>query len=235
MAGLLAQSTSLPHSLLSPSIPKTVSFACSMSPSQFLQGKCPPSPRLSPESSPPSGEAGEDSGPYFTGEKIETQRERPEVRQGEALRSAPPPLPSPSPPGQRHFLLLRGLWGPRAAGGAPNGSWGLCVWQRQLGLLEPNPHSECEWEVGEGEQQLAPGPVPVRNLCGVGLPWDCLSVSLFWPLSLYLPLPICLCLFSFCFFLCLCLSISLCVCLCLSRSLPLCVSLSICLSSELGD
>lgn len=151
------------------------------------------------------------------------------------LEAPPPPLPSPSPPGQRHFLLLRGLWGPRAAGGAPNGSWGLCVWQRQLGLLEPNPHSECEWEVGEGEQQLAPGPVPVRNLCGVELPWDCLSVSLFWPLSLYLPLPICLCLFSFCFSLCLCLSISLCVCLCLSRSLPLCVSLSICLSSELGD
>lgn len=132
--------------------------------------------RLSPESSPPSGETGEDSGPHFTGEKIATQRERPEVRQGEALRSAP--LPSPSPPGQRHFLLLRGLWGPRAAGGAPNGSWGLCVWQQQLGLLGPNPHSECEWEVGEGEQQLAPGPVPVRNLLGVGLPWDCLCLSL---------------------------------------------------------
>lgn len=112
-------------------------------------GQMPPIPtRLSSESSPPSGEAGQDSGPHFTGEKIPTQRERPEVKQGEALRSAP--LPSPSPPGQRHFLLLRGLWGPRAAGGAPNGSWGLCVWQQQLGLLGPNPHSECEWEVGEG-------------------------------------------------------------------------------------
>ena len=53
----------------------------------------PPSPRLSPESSPHSGEAGEDSGPHFTGEKIETQRERPEVRPGEALRSPPPPAP----------------------------------------------------------------------------------------------------------------------------------------------
>lgn len=92
MAGLLAQSTSLPHSLLSPSIPTTVSFACSMSLSQFLQGKPPIPTRLSPESSPHSGEAGEDSGPHFIGEKIETQRDRPEVRQGEALRSA---LPAP--------------------------------------------------------------------------------------------------------------------------------------------
>ena len=196
-----------------------------MSLSQFLQRK-PPHPPGCPQS------------PAHTVERLgKTVVPISQVRKlrlrGRGLRSdrerhleAPPP--SPSPPGQRHFLLLRGLWGPRAAGGAPNGSWGLCVWQRQLGLQGPNPHSECEWEVGEGSSSWRLALCQLGTSAGWGCPRTvslCLSLlaSVSISPSAYLPLSLLVC-----FSLCLCLSISLCVCLScsVSASLFLCLSVS---------
>ena len=75
---------------------------------------------------------------------------------------------------------------------------------------------------GGGEQQLAPGPVPVRNLRGVGLPWDCLSLSLSFGLCLYISLCLSASVSSRSVSLFASVSPSPSVCVSLARSLPLC-------------
>ena len=159
---------------------------------------------------PLGGEAGEDGGPHFTGDKTKAQRERPEVRQREALRSPRPGKGISSRSGGCGVL-----------GQLVGRLTGLLVWQRQLGLLGPNPHPECRREGGRGRgrgrQQLAAGPAPAWGSAGRG----CMGLSLGVSLSLSLSLSLSR---SLALSLSLSVSVSLYLSLCLSPS----VSLGLC-------
>lgn len=144
----------------------------------------PPGLGLAHGGHPLGGEAGEDGGPHFTGDKTKAQRERPEVRQREALRSPRPGKGISSRSGGCGVL-----------GQLVGRLTGLLVWQRQLGLLGPNPHPECRREGGRGRgrgrQQLVAGPAPAWGSAGRGCTGTvslCLSLSLFRSLFLFLSL-----------------------------------------------
>lgn len=223
----MAQSTSLPHSLLSPSIPKTVSFACSMSPSQFLQGKCPPSPPDCPQSpAHPVERVGKTVVPISQVRKSQLRGRGQRSNRERHLEA--PPCPAPLHQGKGISFCsggcgvlgqlvgrLTGL-GACVCGSSSWGSWGPT----------PTRSASGRWGKGSSSWRLA--------LCQLGTSagWGCpgtVSVSLFWPLSLYLPLSL--------LFLFLCLPLSLHLPLCMSLSFLVSASLCffVCLSSELGD
>lgn len=142
----------------------------------------PPGLGLAHGGHPLGGEAGEDGGPHFTGDKTKAQRERPEVRQREALRS---------PRTGKGISSLSGGCG--VLGQLVGRLTGLLVWQQQLGLLGPNPHPECRREGGRGRgrgrQQLVAGPAPAWGSAGRGCTGTVsLSLSLFRSLFLFISL-----------------------------------------------
>lgn len=140
----------------------------------------PPGLRLAHGGHPLGGEAGEDGGPHFTGDKTKAQRERPEVRQREALRS---------PRTGKGISSLSGGCG--VLGQLVGRLTGLLVWQQQLGLLGPNPHPECRREGGRGGGEGSSWWLALRQLGALrggaarGL---CLSLSLFRSLFLFISL-----------------------------------------------